>query len=70
MRNFVHPLAAVLSLAAAVSVTSSSDVFAQAKQSQMAPAQKQAPAQAAPAQDPVTPPARYSSQAQGQGIGR
>ena len=27
-------------------------------------------AQAAPAQDPVTPPARYSSQAQGQGIGR
>ncbi len=55
MRNFVHPLAAVLSLAAAVSVTSSSDVFAQAKQSQMAPAQKQAPAQAAPAQPAQIP---------------
>ena len=55
MRNFVHPLAAVLSLAAAVSVASSSDVFAQAKQSQMAPAQKQAPAQAAPAQPAQIP---------------
>jgi hypothetical protein len=52
MRDFVRPVAAALGiagLAAALSVASISDAFAQAKQQQMAP-QKQAPAQAAPPQ--------------------
>ena len=53
MREFVRPVAAVLGmagLALAISVTSNSAAFAQAKQQQMAPPQKQAPAQAAPPQ--------------------
>jgi hypothetical protein len=53
MRDFRHPVAAVLGiagLAVAISVASGSDAFAQAKQQQMAPPQKQAPAQAAPPQ--------------------
>jgi hypothetical protein len=53
MRDFVRPVAAALGiagLAVAISVASNTDVFAQAKQQQMAPPQKQAPAQAAPPQ--------------------
>ncbi|MBI5321752.1 hypothetical protein [Bradyrhizobium sp.] len=48
MRDLVRPVAAALGLAAAIAVGSSGAVFAQAKQQQMAPPQKQAPAQAAP----------------------
>jgi hypothetical protein len=51
MRDFVRPVAAMLGvagLAAVLSLPSNSDAFAQAKQQQMAPPQKQAPAQAAP----------------------
>ena len=53
MRDFVRPVAAMLGmagLAIAVSLASSGDAFAQAKQQQMAPPQKQAPAPAAPPQ--------------------
>jgi hypothetical protein len=55
MRDFVRPVAAMLGiagLAAAISVASNGSAFAQAKQQQMAPPQAQAPAQAAPAQQP------------------
>jgi hypothetical protein len=48
MRDFVRPVAAMLSiagLAAVLSVASNTDVLAQAKQQQTAPPQKQAPAQ-------------------------
>jgi len=51
MRDFVRPVASafgIAGLAVAISVASNTDVFAQAKQQQMAPPQKQAPAQAAP----------------------
>ena len=48
MRNLARPVAAVLGIAAAISLASNSDALAQAKQQQMAPPQKQAPAQAAP----------------------
>ena len=48
MRNLVRPVAAVLGIAAAISLASNGDALAQAKQQQMAPPQKQAPAQAAP----------------------
>ena len=47
MRDFVRPVAAafgIAGLAVAISVASNTDVFAQAKQQQMAPAPKQAPA--------------------------
>lgn len=47
MRDFVRPVTVMLGLAAAIAVASHSDAFAQAKQ-QMAPPQKEAPAQAAP----------------------
>ncbi|MEZ5821370.1 MAG: hypothetical protein R3D82_11235 [Xanthobacteraceae bacterium] len=53
MRDIVRAGAASLGisvLAAMVAVTSGTDAFAQAKQQQMAPPPKQAPAQAAPAQ--------------------
>jgi len=53
MRDFVRPVASafgIAGLAVAISVASNTDVFAQAKQQQMAPPQKQAPAQAAPPQ--------------------
>jgi hypothetical protein len=53
MRDFVRPVAAMLSiagLAAVLSVASNTDVLAQAKQQQMAPPQKQAPAQGTPPQ--------------------
>jgi len=48
MRNLVRPVAAVLGIAVAISLASNSDAFAQAKQQQMAPPQKQAPAAAPP----------------------
>ena len=48
MRNLVRPVAAVLGIAVAISFASNGDAFAQAKQQQMAPPPKQAPAQAAP----------------------
>jgi hypothetical protein len=51
MRDFVRPVASafgIAGLAVVISVASNTDVFAQAKQQQMAPPQKQAPAQAAP----------------------
>jgi hypothetical protein len=48
MRDFVRPVAAMLGLAVALSLASNGDAFAQAKQQQMAPPAKQAPAQAAP----------------------
>jgi hypothetical protein len=48
MRNLVRPVAAVLGIAAAISLASNGDALAQGKQQQMAPPQKQAPAQAAP----------------------
>jgi hypothetical protein len=57
MRDFVRPVAAMLGiagLAVAVSLASSGDAFAQAKQQQMAPPQKQAP-QAAPPQAAQAP---------------
>ena len=44
MRDFARPVAAVLGLAVAISLASNGDAFAQAKQQQMAPPQKQAPA--------------------------
>ena len=53
MRDFVCPVAAafgIAGLAVAISVASNTDVFAQAKQQQMAPPQKQAPAPVAPPQ--------------------
>jgi len=50
MRDFVRPVAAMLGLAVAISVASHGDALAQAKQQQMAPPQKQAPAPAAPPQ--------------------
>jgi hypothetical protein len=53
MRDFVRPVASafgIAGLAVVISVASNTDVFAQAKQQQMAPPQKQAPAQAAPPQ--------------------
>ena len=50
MRDFVRPIAAMLSLAVAVSLAFGGDAFSQAKQQQMAPPQKQAPAQPAPPQ--------------------
>ena len=53
MRDFVRPVAAafgIAGLAVAISVASNTDVFAQAKQQQMAPPQKQAPAQGTPPQ--------------------
>ena len=58
MRDFVRPVAAMLGmagLAIAVSLASSGDAFAQAKQQQMAPPQKQAPAPAAPPQAQQAP---------------
>lgn len=59
MRDFVRPAAAMLGiagLAAAISLASHGDAFAQAKQpQQMAPPQKQAPAQAAPPQPAQAP---------------
>ena len=48
MRNLVRPLAAVLGVAVAISFAANSDALAQAKQQQMAPPQKQAPAAAPP----------------------
>ena len=48
MRDFVRPVAAVIGMAVAVSFASHGAAFAQAKQQQMAPPAKQAPAQAAP----------------------
>ena len=48
MRNLVRPVAAVFGIAVAISLASNSDAFAQAKQQQMAPPQKQAPAAAPP----------------------
>jgi hypothetical protein len=48
MRNLVRPVAAVLGIAAAISLASNGDALAQGKQQQMAPPQKPAPAQAAP----------------------
>ena len=48
MRDFVRPVAAMLGLAVALLLASDGDAFAQAKQQQMAPPAKQAPAQAAP----------------------
>jgi multidrug efflux pump subunit AcrB len=51
MRDYVRPVAAALGVAtlvAAISVLAHSGAFAQAKQQQMAPPAKQAPAQAAP----------------------
>jgi hypothetical protein len=57
MRDFVRPVAAALGiagLAAALSVAATEGAFAQAKQ-QMAPPQKQAPAQAAPPQATEAP---------------
>lgn len=56
MRDFVRPLAVMLGLAVAVAVASHGDAFAQAKQQQMAPPQKQAPAQAMPPQAAEVPP--------------
>jgi len=50
MRNLVRPVAAVLGIAVAISLASNGDAFAQAKQQQMAPPQKQAPAQGTPPQ--------------------
>jgi hypothetical protein len=59
MRDFVRPVAAALGIAnlvLAIVVASHSGAFAQAKQQQMAPPQKQAPAaQAAPAQPAQAP---------------
>lgn len=58
MRDFVRPVAAALgaaTLVAAISIISHSSAFAQAKQQQMAPAPKQAPAQAAPQQPAEQP---------------
>ena len=55
MRDFVRPVAAALgaaTLLAAISIVSHSAAFAQGKQQQMAPPAKQAPAQAAPADQP------------------
>jgi hypothetical protein len=57
MRDIVRPVAAALGIAtlvAAISLASHSGAFAQAKQQQMSPPPKQAPAQAAPqaAQEP------------------
>jgi hypothetical protein len=59
MRDFVRPVAAALGIATltlAISVAAHSGAFAQAKQQQMAPPQKQAPAaQAAPPQASEVP---------------
>jgi len=60
MRDFVRPVAAALGIATltlAISVAAHSGAFAQAKQQQMAPPQKQAPAaaQAAPPQPSQVP---------------
>lgn len=59
MRDYVRPVAAALGIATltlAISVAAHSGAFAQAKQQQMAPPQKQAPAaQAAPAQPAQAP---------------
>ena len=58
MRDYVRPVAAALGIATltlAISVAAHSGAFAQAKQQQMAPAPKQAPAQAAPAQHAPEP---------------
>lgn len=54
MRDFVRSVAAVLGIA--VAIASGGDAFAQAKQQQMAPPAKQAPAQAAPPQAAEAPP--------------
>lgn len=56
MRDFVRPLAAMLGIAVAIAVASYGDAFAQAKQQQPAPPQKQAPAQGAPPQAAEAPP--------------
>ncbi|MCP4617630.1 MAG: hypothetical protein GY844_14500 [Bradyrhizobium sp.] len=53
MRDFVRPVAAMLGLAVAISAAWNSDAFAQAKQQQMAPPQKQAPAAPPQAAQPV-----------------
>jgi hypothetical protein len=55
MRDFVRPVAAMLGLAVAISVASHGDALAQAKQQQMAPPQKQAPAQGTPPQAAAQP---------------
>lgn len=55
MRDFVRSAAAMLGIAIAISLASHS-AFAQAKQQQMAPPPKQAPAQAAPPQASEVPP--------------
>jgi hypothetical protein len=57
MRDYVRPVAVALgaaTLTLAISVVAHSGAFAQAKQQQMAPPAKQAPAQAAP--QPAQPP--------------
>jgi hypothetical protein len=56
MRDFVRSLAAMLGIAVAIAVASYGDAFAQAKQPQPAPPQKQAPAQGAPPQAAEAPP--------------
>lgn len=56
MRDFVRSVAAMLGIAVAIAVASSGDAFAQAKQQQTAPPQKQAPAQATPTQPAEAPP--------------
>ena len=56
MRDFVRPVAAALGLAAAIALASNGDAFAQAKQQQMAPPQKPAPAQGTPPQAAEAPP--------------
>jgi hypothetical protein len=56
MRDFLRPLAAMLGLAVAIAVASSGVAFAQGKQQQPAPPQKQAPAQGTPPQAAEAPP--------------
>ena len=58
MSDFLRPIAAMLGivgLAAAISVSSNGTAFAQAKQQQMAPTQKQAPPPATPPQAAPAP---------------